>query len=173
MPSNLKNSVSFSYLCYTHTQLCIDRDSYSCVMLLHVVWIYVQGFIQKGGNWDFPPPPPPPRIYENFIIIEKSVQIVNDDKYPLTFPRFVNASIDFPPKPKILYETLMCDSVFNNIISTKLNDCGCGLMYHMKPYIGPYQSTHSVYQSHHCALHVQDQPPLELKTPLTCNDCTQ
>ena len=37
-------------------------------------------------------------------------------------------------------------------------------MYDMKPYIGPYQS---VYLSHHCTLHVQDQPPLELKTPLT------
>ena len=59
-----------------------------------------------GGNWD---PPPLPRIYENFIIIEKSVQIVNDDKYPLTFPRFVDASIDSPPKPKILYETLLID----------------------------------------------------------------
>ena len=42
------------------------------------------------------------------VIIEKSVQIVNDDKYPLTFPRFVDASIDSPPpKPKILYETLL------------------------------------------------------------------
>ena len=37
-------------------------------------------------------------------------------------------------------------------------------MYDMKPYIGPYQS---VYLSHHCTLHVQDQPPLELKIPLT------
>ena len=32
-----------------------------------------------------------------YYYIEKSVQNVNDDKYPLTFPRFVDASIDPPP----------------------------------------------------------------------------
>ena len=53
-----------------------------------------------GGNWDFPPPP---EICNKFIIIEKSV---NDDQYPLTFPRFVDASID-SPQAKILYETLI------------------------------------------------------------------
>ena len=70
--------------------------------------LYSQGFIQRGGETGIPPlcsiPPPPKEIY---IIIEKSVQIINDDKYPLTFPRFVDASIDSPPKPKILYETLI------------------------------------------------------------------
>ena len=34
---------------------------------------------------------------ENFIIIEKSAQIVNDDKYKL---RFVDAPIDSPPPPQ-------------------------------------------------------------------------
>ena len=78
--------------------------------MIRIGYIYCyakQGFIQRGGETGIPPP----RIYENFIIIEKSVQIVNGDKYPLTFPRFVDASIDSPPppppKPKILYEILL------------------------------------------------------------------
>ena len=40
---------------------------------------HLQGFIQRGGNWDSPPPkvqfpPPPPKILRKFIIIEKSAQ---------------------------------------------------------------------------------------------------
>ena len=35
-----------------------------------------------------------------FIIIEKSLQIVNDEKYPLTFPCFVDVPIDPPPQAK-------------------------------------------------------------------------
>ena len=76
-----------------------------CMALLidipkHVLPLYNR-FYTEGGELEFPPP--------KILIIEKSVQIVNDDKYPLTFPRFVDASIDPPPppKPEILYETLM------------------------------------------------------------------
>ena len=65
-----------------------------------MIWVPLQGFIQRGGRGETGIPPP--RICEKFIIIiiENSVQIVNDDKYPLTFPCFVDASIDSPPSQK-------------------------------------------------------------------------
>ena len=60
-------------------------------------------FHTEGGKLGFPPQVsvfPPKNLRKFFIIIEKSVQIVNDDKYLLTFPRFVDASIDFPSQAK-------------------------------------------------------------------------
>ena len=42
------------------------------------VCVCVQGFIQRGGKLGFPPPQEFEKLY-----IEKSVQIVNDDKYKL------------------------------------------------------------------------------------------
>ena len=91
----LVNPVSLHQRKFIHVDLLLDLDKLVLDMIcIGYMYCYAkQGFIQRGGgNWDFPPPPPP-RIYENFIIIEKSVQIVNGDKYPLTFPRFVDASI--------------------------------------------------------------------------------
>ena len=85
----------------------------------------------RGGGGGSGIPPPPPRIWEKFIVIEKSVQIVNDDKLcelfmtgtkftdctPIFFSKYVENFISVlcwciniyipPPKPKILYETLL------------------------------------------------------------------